>query len=444
MDECAKQHQPLYGDGRSSVARAVGYLIERGRCLSRLTTSHHTLRLAYRRVSLSSLCVPCCGWRPVSECTPLLLSRRLLFKYTPLSAAGAAPDVARPANRAPAVPPLVPRPTNRATAPTRPTALPVCSVNRMSSDRAWRVTAFSPPTPYATAERSVIRACTMARTHEIEPAVRNWLAQFHARRPAPRRCRAVPCRAAPCRAVPRRAAPCRIKPGRDGRAAARLGRSSLSCHVVRHAFDNRHLHPCVRTWRALTRLLSQNDFRRRAFSLRPIDRYPCFVFFSFFLRLTAPGSSNSNAWIGIETTPVSVSLICKCIWRVRGEVFAIVSDGENVAKKTVDPRGSPWNHHDRKFGIQRGEHKYNVICISLFIVVVNQSFYVLLFIHLLMFLLYSKFYIIRFIIIRLIYYYIFIRLLIWKSCALRHFYLDICNYKSSNNCFQKLHGKNLK
>ncbi|KAL0118556.1 hypothetical protein PUN28_009314 [Cardiocondyla obscurior] len=67
---------------------SVGYLIERGRCLSRLTTSHHTLLLAYRRVSLSSLCVPCCGWRLVSECTPLLLSRQLLFKYVPLPCCG--------------------------------------------------------------------------------------------------------------------------------------------------------------------------------------------------------------------------------------------------------------------------------------------------------------------------------------------------------------------
>lgn len=125
VDECAKQHQPLYGDGRSTVARAVGYLIERGRCLSRLTTSHHTLRLAYRRVSLSSLCVPCCGWRPVSECTPLLLSRRLLFKYTPLPAVRAAPDVAGSANRGTAVPPLVSRPTNLTMDSTRPAVLPI-------------------------------------------------------------------------------------------------------------------------------------------------------------------------------------------------------------------------------------------------------------------------------------------------------------------------------
>lgn len=125
VDECAKQHQPLYDDGRSTVARAVAYLIERGRCLSRLTTSHHTLRLAYRRVSLSSLCVPCCGWRPVSECTPLLLSRRLLFKYAPPLAVRAAPDVAGSTNHGATVPPLMSRPTNLTMGSTRPAVLPV-------------------------------------------------------------------------------------------------------------------------------------------------------------------------------------------------------------------------------------------------------------------------------------------------------------------------------
>lgn len=262
VDECAKQHQPLYGDGRSSVARAVGYLIERGRCLSRLTTSHHTLRLAYRRVSLSSLCVPCCGWRPVSECTPLLLSRRLLFKYTPPPAAGAAPDVARPANRGPAVPPLVSRPTNPTAAPARPAVLPVRSMNRTSSDRAWRATAFF-PLRRRTRRRNGAQCAHAPWPARTRSSPRSGTGLRNSTRDA--RLHDV---AAPCRAAPRRAAPDQAGPRRPRRGTVR----PLLSHVMLSAtrlITGTSIRACVRD--APLRVSSRDtDFRRRAFSLRSL------------------------------------------------------------------------------------------------------------------------------------------------------------------------------
>jgi len=116
----------------------------------------------------------------------------------------------------------------------------------------------------------VIRACTMARAREIESAERNWLAQFHTRRPAPRRYRAVPCRVAPHRTTPRRAAPCRAASHRAAPRRAESSRAATTaaprhgsaapflCHVVvYHAFDNRHLRPCVRTPRLFSRMISR-------------------------------------------------------------------------------------------------------------------------------------------------------------------------------------------
>lgn len=53
-------------------------------------------------VSLS-LCVPC-GWRPVGECTPLLLSLPILFKHSLLRTTSAAPVLCLPTSQRPCLP----------------------------------------------------------------------------------------------------------------------------------------------------------------------------------------------------------------------------------------------------------------------------------------------------------------------------------------------------
>lgn len=92
-----KHELRTHGEQRST-------LFERGSvCSIRLTsTLPHSPVSRCLTVSLS-LCVPC-GWRPVSECTPLLLSLPTLFKHSLLRTTSATPVPCPPANQRPRLP----------------------------------------------------------------------------------------------------------------------------------------------------------------------------------------------------------------------------------------------------------------------------------------------------------------------------------------------------
>lgn len=79
------------------------------RCLSGVLCARSTsppLSLIHQSRCLTvslSLCVPC-GWTPVSECTPLLLSLPILFKHSPLRTTSTTPVPCPPTNRRPRLP----------------------------------------------------------------------------------------------------------------------------------------------------------------------------------------------------------------------------------------------------------------------------------------------------------------------------------------------------
>lgn len=122
--------------------------------------SPRTHSASYQRgLSLLSLPMPCCGWRPVSECTPLLLSRPACSNMPHRSVVTAAPDAAGFANRCERIPPAVSRPANRAAVSVWPR--PTFESHVVGSCAAPR------PLPRRRRarwwERTVQGACTVAR-----------------------------------------------------------------------------------------------------------------------------------------------------------------------------------------------------------------------------------------------------------------------------------------
>lgn len=211
--------------------------------------------------------MPCCGWRPVSECTRLLLSRSVLFKHIPPAVPCAAPDDAKPSNRAR---------TFLRSYGARPMKRPSRRGRQASSDIMSPVAGSRVPRrPFPlqfwgmVGLRSMEHACTVgarraAPRDRSSPRQRNRLAQFRARRPVPRRAAA---------------------PTNHGRgASARHGHAAhvMSITVVcQRAFDNRHplsvrdvdlyvsFGPLARTALPANRLHARGARRARARVFRP-------------------------------------------------------------------------------------------------------------------------------------------------------------------------------
>lgn len=139
------------------------------------------------------------------------------------------------------LPPVVSRSTNPLVTLVRLLAPSNVVLNRHT---AVSCAAPQPLLPLRRRAPNGARMLAIARAREADhPSERNWLAQFHARHPAPRRT-AVTCRVV--LAVSSRAGAGAEPEPRDARAVAARSAAFLSSHVmstvvVCHAFDNRHL-----------------------------------------------------------------------------------------------------------------------------------------------------------------------------------------------------------